>query len=398
MYQSEDSLPGLNSFPPSPLATPVATDSGSRVLLTTGSHLQVRNSTLGGSQLPSPVQLQQLNQSIPPTPSLTIATASGPESSSTISSPSSQKHSTDPDLLLAMGASAPTSPIAPTHTTGGTGPGQKRTWVASVVEKVHVHSQAGHVSKMMVTGEVIITVEGTELDPEQPSKVLLRLTHLQSLEKCVPNQMYLSAKEEEGTYWVDLEVLSQAMQQNGVGQGIVVLKYQVRTTDEEAKQTMIPLLIHPAWKCESHQTSLLINYKANAQCKLSQAPAAITEGGGVATQESQLSDLSFLVPVSGEVVNAQSRPTGIWNSETNRMFWDVDNVAMSTTEPYKLLARFELNPTGGPSQASSTAAKFRVQGRLLSEVEVRLERDGQEQEAFGSVRLQVQSGRYLATA
>ncbi|KAK3812193.1 MAG: Muniscin C-terminal mu homology domain-containing protein [Benniella sp.] len=398
MYQSEDSLSGLNSFPPSPLATPLATDSGSRVLLTTGSHLQVRNSTLGGSQLPSPVQLQQLNQSIPPTPSLTIATASGPEASSTISSPSSQKHSTDPDSLLAMGTSAPTSPIAPTPATGGTGPGQKRTWVASVVEKVHVHSQAGHVSKMMVTGEVIITVEGTELDPEQPSKVLLRLTHLQSLEKCVPNQAYLSAKEEEGAYWVDLEALSQAMQQNGVGQGIVVLKYQVRTTDEEAKQTMIPLLIHPAWKCESHQTSLLINYKANTQCKLSQAPAATTEGGGVGTQESQLSDLSFLVPVSGEVVNAQSRPTGIWNSETNRMFWDVDNVAMSTTEPYKLLARFELNPTGGPSQASSTAAKFRVQGRLLSEVEVRLERDGQEQEAFGSVRLQVQSGRYLATA
>ncbi|KAF9940092.1 hypothetical protein BGZ65_008266 [Modicella reniformis] len=354
MYQAEDSLSGgLNSYQSSPLSTTFTSDSspGSRVLLnSSSSHLQVstpfspsisRTSTLSVPSIPNSVQPQpHPNQSIPPTPSLTLDNISG--------------------------TSAPTSPITatPGPSDVGHGTGQRRTWVASVVEKIHVQTQGGQVSKMMVTGEVIMTIEGTEADPEQPDKALLRLSHLQSLEK-------------------------------------------FKATDEEVKQTMIPLLIQPAWRCEAHQTSLLINYKANAHCKLSQPAATTTtapEEGD--PHEVQLSDLSFLVPVSGEVVNAQSRPTGIWNNETNRMFWDVDNVAMSSTapEPHKLLARFELNPAGGPSQASATAAKFRVQGKLLSDVEVHLEReDGQEDQghvnvAFGSVRLQVQSGRYLATA
>jgi hypothetical protein len=128
-----------------------------------------------------------------------------------------------------------------------------------------------------------------------------------------------------------------------------------------------------------------------------------------------LSEVSFLVPVSGDVTNVQSRPTGVWNSESNKMFWDVDNVTMSSTapEPHKLLARFEMNPAGGASQPSAAAVKFRVQGQLLSDLVVSLEKEktvteegaGESEEAvegenvaFGSVRLQVQSGRYLATA
>ncbi|KAG0240195.1 hypothetical protein BGX31_002185 [Mortierella sp. GBA43] len=416
MYQSED-LTGHNSYQSSPLSTPFPTDSssGSRVLLNnSSSHLQVstpfspgnsRGNNLVVPPLPAHSQ-SQLNQPIPPMPSLTIANANGPESPSTtaptLSAP--QRLTTDPDLLANTGTSAPTSPISAPP--AGTGAGHKRTWVTSVVEKVHVHTQGGQVSKMMVTGEVIMTIEGTEADPEQPTEALLRLDQLQVLEKCVPHQTYLSS-EEEGAYWVDLVALSQAIQQNGAGQGIVVLKYQVKVTEEEARQTMIPLLVHPAWKCEPHQTSLLINYKVNPHCKISQPVPSVTgvpEGGDIAAQEAQLSELSFLVPISGAVVNAQSRPTGIWNSETSRMFWDVDNLTMSSTAPesQKLLARFELNSTGGPSQASPTAAKFRVQGRLLSDVKVHLERANRQEEqtrvAFGSVRLQVQSGRYLAAA
>ncbi|KAF8935756.1 hypothetical protein BGZ58_004808 [Dissophora ornata] len=426
MYHSDESM---YPFQSSPLSSGFITDSstppslnlpGSRALFNnTASNLQAstsfspatsRASTLGLPSASSPTQTQ-FNQSIPPTPPLSLSNGTG--AGSTVQPPVSitgagQSLAARPESIHGTGHSAPTSPITATPSNGGLGHGvgQKRTWVASVIEKINLHAQAGEVSKMLVTGEVILTMEGTEVDPEQPKEALLRLDHLQALEKCVPNPAYLTAEERiEGSYRVDLQTLSQAMQQNGLGQGqgVVVLKYQVRTTEEE-KQTMIPLLVHPAWKCEPHQTSLLINYKANAHCKLSQTPS---EDGNSVQSAAQLSDVSFLVPVSGEVVNVQSRPTGVWNNESNKMFWDVDNVAMSSTtpEPHKLLARFELNPAGGASQASPTAVKFRVQGRLLSDLAVRLERrseevqEVQEQEeenvAFGSVRLQVQSGRYL---
>ncbi|KAF9133108.1 hypothetical protein BGW39_010542 [Mortierella sp. 14UC] len=433
MYQSEDSSSAYNSYHSSPLstgftpessrealATPPAMNSpGSRAFFnTSASHLQTstltpgmtRASTLGLPSSSSPVQ----PHSLPPTPSLVIANGSASGLPPVPMLGASQPIATEAEsIATSVNGSVPTSPISPTHGGALLGAGQPQKWVASVIEKIHVHAQSGEISKMMVTGEVILNLEGTEVDPESASvkKALLRLDQLQSLDKHVPNPAYLSPKEgTEGIYWVDLEALSQAMQQNGVGQshGVVVLKYQVKTTEEDARQKMVPLMVHPAWKCEAHQTSLLINYKANAHCKLSQVQQ---EGNNV-----HLSEVSFLVPVSGDVTNVQSRPTGIWNSESSKMFWDVDNVTMSSTapEPHKLLARFEMNPAGGASQPSAAAVKFRVQGQLLSDLVVSLEKEletagveGEEGEevvaegehvAFGSVRLQVQSGRYLATA
>ncbi|KAG0300722.1 hypothetical protein BGZ98_008953, partial [Dissophora globulifera] len=412
MYQTDDSPSPFNSYHSSPLSPPFVTDTpnppspGTRALFSTPgsgpnsfSPAGSRASTLGLPSIPNPTQLYASNNIIPPAPPLTLANGA-----------SVQRVATGPESMQSTTAvSAPTSPITATPANGGLGPGvgQKRVWVASVVEKVQIHTQAGDVSRMMVTGEVILNVEGTEVDPEQPKKALLRLDHVQTLERCVPNPAYLTTKDggSDGSYWIDLETLSQAMQVNGLGhgQGVTVLKYQVKSSEDETRQTMMPLLIHPAWKCEPHQTSLLINYKANAHCKLSQPAVSSSseEGSSAESAGSQLSELSFLVPVSGEVVNVQSRPTGVWNSELNKMLWDVDNVAMSSAapEPHKLLARFELNAAGGPSQPSTTAVKFRVQGRLMSDLAVQLvrEEDGQGSEAFGSVRTQVQC-RYLATA
>ncbi|KAF9023626.1 hypothetical protein BGZ52_012439, partial [Haplosporangium bisporale] len=428
MYHSEDSNSGLNSYQSSPLSSTAFTpDSsrdpssstpspGSRVFFNTAaSQLQTsstpfspahpRASTLGLPSTSSPVQAQ-FSHSIPPA-------SNGPASASSVGSLSilgGQTLAAEPESIFSSGNSVPTSPITseapPTEAPGLHGQ-RRQAWIASVVEKVHVHTQAGEISKMMVTGEIILTLENTKEDEElstepAPKRALLRLDQLQSLDKHIPNPAYLSnVQGADGCYWVDLESLSAAVQQmNNVisthGQGIVVLKYQVKTDAEEAKQTMIPLLIQPAWKCEPHQTSLLINYKANVHCKLANSSSDPTL--------SQLGELSFLVPVSGEVANVQSRPTGIWNTESNKMFWDVDPVHLGPNpEPHKLLARFEMNPAAGASQPSATAVKFRVQGQLLSDLQVTLEKESTEEgnedksaSSFGSVRLQVQSGRYLA--
>ncbi|KAF9106529.1 hypothetical protein BGX27_009116, partial [Mortierella sp. AM989] len=431
MYQSEDSLNAFNSHHSSPLSSTHTPDSpfsntpASRVINTSGLHQSStsfspatsRASTLGLPTTLSPVQ-PQFNNTIPPMPPLPITNGTGAATVPAVPAVpavilgSSQPRVADAESTFSGGSSVPVSPISSMPIGGSliTGAGQRQTWVVSVIEKVNVQTQSGEVVKMMVTGDVIMNIEGTEVDPEQPRRAVLRLGQLQALDKYVPNHTFLTAKEgAEGSYWVNLEMLTQAMQQNGLGQsqGMPVLKYQVKISDEETKLKMMPLLIQPNWKCEAHQTSLLINYKANARCKLS----SVTENEGNNTGSSvYLSDLSFLVPVSGEVVSVQSKPTGIWNSDSNKMLWDVDNVVMSGTspEPHKLLARFEMNPAAGASQPSPTAAKFRVHGKLLSEINVYLEKereaDGGEGEgveekeadvALGQVRLQVQSGRYL---
>ncbi|KAF9967642.1 hypothetical protein BGZ70_008769 [Mortierella alpina] len=485
MYQSEDSSSAYNSFQSSPLSTgftdaardaastpPAMNSPGSRLFFNhSTTHLQPnaasfspatsRASTLGLPSVSSPsysTSSSSNQQMIPPTPPLSLVNGGG---SGTGLAPESIL-GINQSLVAEPGALTPTSPLspmAPSFTTeenaaphisssnshGATGAEgrhrKKQVWVASVIEKVHAHTQAGEVSKMMVTGEVMLTLEDTaaeaesgaeaeaktDADAEHPKdtkKAFLRLENVQGLEKHIPNPAYLTAKEgAEGSYWVNLESLSQAMylqrQQQHAGQaqgpGVVVLKYQVKTTEEDAKQkTMIPLLVHPAWKCEPHQTSLLINYKANVNCKLASHPQRPEDSDKDLEKDKQenvqLTDLSFLMPVSGEVTSVQSRPTGIWNSDSNKMLWDVDSVVMSSSgaEPHKLLARFELNAGAGsgPSQPSATAVKFRVQGRLLSDLVVSLEKaqeEGEEEEegerepsSFGSVRLQVQSGRYLA--
>ncbi|KAF9431258.1 hypothetical protein BGZ76_000503, partial [Entomortierella beljakovae] len=407
MYQSEDSLNAFNSIHSSPMSSsytpdsPFANSPASRVISASGLHqsstafspANSRASTLG---IPSSPSQSHFNPPVPPTPPVphTNGVATPVTALST-----SQIVSVEPESNVSGSLSSPGSPLSafPTSNAIALSVGQKQKWVVSVIEKVNVHTQSGEIAKMMVTGDVLLTLEGTEINPDQPKKAILRLSQLHALERFIPNQSFLAPKEdEEGAFWVNLEVLSQ----NGLcqGQGIPVLKYQVKTEDDETKRKMIPLLVQPNWKCEPHQTSLLINYKANTHCSLSLGSQL---GDDSSNDNVLLSELSFLVPITGEVLNVQSKPTGVWSSDSNKMLWDVDNVIMSKTspEPHKLLARFEMNPSAGASQQSPTAVKFRVHGRLLSEVGIHFEKEKGEsegEEALGQVRLQVQSGRYVA--
>ncbi|KAF9388193.1 hypothetical protein BGX21_000375, partial [Mortierella sp. AD011] len=424
MYQSEDSMNAFNSLHSSPLSStftpdsPFANSPASRVFNTTSTHQSSTAFSPAGSRattLGLPIGSNPAQSQFPPTSPLPSTNGTEAETGAAAAAAAvpaviiGQSLSTESGSVFSSGSSVPgsptaASPIAATPSNGAmvAGAGQKQTWVVSVIEKVHLHTQSGEVAKMMVTGDVIMNLEGSDIDPELPKRAVLRLGQLQALDKYVPNHVFLTAKDgTEGAYWVNLEMLSQAMQQNGQSQGMPVLKYQVKINDEESKHKMMPLLIQPNWKCEPHQTSLLVNYKANAHCGLSMESQGENSD---ASGNVYLSDLSFLVPVSGEVVNVQSKPTGVWSRDSKKMLWDVDNVLMSRTspEPHKLLARFEMNPSGGASQPSPTAAKFRVHGKLLSEVNIHLEKEGEGEEeanvALGQVRLQVQSGRYLAMA
>ncbi|CAG8447636.1 8564_t:CDS:10 [Diversispora eburnea] len=193
------------------------------------------------------------------------------------------------------------------------------------------------------------------------------------------------------------------------GEIMAVIKYQVHI-DPENKNSYLPLQIIPQWKCESNKTSLVIAYQINPECKL------ITTAETAADRKlSKLSDISFIIPVDGDVVYVQSKPTGIWSTEKNWMYWQLEDIDLTSTttstattpitpttpiiptttgaaapetpstpftpmipspsnstsslDQKKIIARFGTNKTSQPAPA---AVKFVCKGQLLSNISLEI--------------------------
>src|SRR5207248_1361784 len=137
---------------------------------------------------------------------------------------------------------------------------------------------------LMITGEISVTSSG----PPNRRPVRIKISSFAELEKTVPNSSYLTpVSDEPGQYNVDTGLLSLAG-----GAPVVILKYQVHV-DPDRRNEFLPVNIIPFWKCESSQTSLLVTYSANVSSRL----------------PGTLSNLSFLIPVDGEVGAVHSKPT-----------------------------------------------------------------------------------------
>ncbi|CAG8504314.1 1434_t:CDS:10 [Funneliformis caledonium] len=259
---------------------------------------------------------------------------------------------------------------------------------ASIFETVNIMSKAGEVTKILVTGEISVQYNfPTVRDHSHP--VRIRINNFETLEKSAPNTSYLRpAPDLVGQYDIDTSLLSLAG-----GASVAVMKYQVHI-DPENKNTYVPLQVIPHWKCESNLTSLAVSYQVNPECKLT----------------GNLSELSFIVPVDGEVGTVQSKPTGVWSMEKQRIYWQVGDVDLSTSpERKRILARFE---TGKPSTPAPAAVRFLCKGQLLSNISIDIVpsvSNGQEQEnsnnpggfengfKFQEITCQVSSGKFIAS-
>jgi len=149
-------------------------------------------------------------------------------------------------------------------------------------------------------------------------------------------------------YEIDTGLLSLAG-----GTSVTVMKYQARI-DSESKNTYLPLQVIPHWKCEPNLTSLAVSYQVNSECKLT----------------GNLSELSFIVPVDGQVGTVQSKPSGVWSVEKQRMYWQIDDIDLSIpSERKRILARFE---TEKPSNPAPAAVRFLCKGQLLSNISIEI--------------------------
>ena len=221
--------------------------------------------------------------------------------------------------------------------------------------------------------------------------IRIRIKNFETLEKSAPNTSYIRPVPDcVGQYDIDTGLLSLAG-----GTSVVVMKYQARI-DPESKNTYVPLQVIPHWKCEPNLTSLAVSYQVNPECKLT----------------GSLSELSFIVPVDGQVGTVQSKPSGVWSVEKQRMYWQVDDdIDLSTpTEQNRILARFETEKASNPASA---AVRFLCKGQLLSNISMEIVpsvpngNDAKEQESenlkefesdfkLQEISCQVSSGKFIA--
>ncbi|CAG8438632.1 8714_t:CDS:10 [Ambispora leptoticha] len=231
---------------------------------------------------------------------------------------------------------------------------------ATISEVLNVILKGGEVAKISITGEISLVSNRNIIQP-----IKLKVTNFSMLDKTAPNASYInpSTSGEAGEYEVNTEMLALTG-----GAPVVIMKYQVHI-DPDHKNEYVPISIIPQWKCEPNKTAFAINYQPNSHFKFS----------------GTLSDLSFLIPVDGEVVGnaAYSNPTGIWNGEKQRILWQIGDFDLSSTESKRLLARFDTKKNSNPAPA---AVKFTYKGQLLSNISLE-----------AKVTCQVVSGKYLAS-
>ncbi|CAG8442936.1 4687_t:CDS:10 [Ambispora gerdemannii] len=258
---------------------------------------------------------------------------------------------------------------------------------ATISEVLNVIIKGGEVAKISVTGEISLISNRTTVQP-----VKLKITNFSILDKAAPNSSYInpSTSGEAGEYEVNMEMLSFAG-----GAPVVIMKYQVHI-DPEHKDEYVPIQIVPQWKCEPNKTAFAVNYQPNPNFKLT----------------GTLSDLSFLIPVDGEVVGKPaSKPTCNWNVEKQIIVWQIGDLDLSSSEKKHLLTRFD---TKNNSKPSLTAVKFTCKGQLLSSISLEassppplsssssenvngFSQQKDELIEFEEVICQVVSGKYLAS-
>lgn len=161
---------------------------------------------------------------------------------------------------------------------------------------------------------------------------------------------------------------------------IDILKYHVRAGPGARSA---PLHLVAYWKVQEDNTDLKVDYEYNSK--------ALTLMG---SQPPPLTGLCLGVPVDGGVTGVQAKPPCIWNPESQRALWRLQETLGGSTgasaSTGSLLARFAL--TQGPSNPKPLEARFVCEGATLSSADFKLVGSGYR---VSLVKRQVMSGKYL---
>ncbi|KAJ3327365.1 hypothetical protein HDU76_011938 [Blyttiomyces sp. JEL0837] len=313
-----------------------------------------------------------------------------------VNEPSEQLTDDDPFF----GGAATTSPSSPTAAAAFNATPSEIPLNALVRETVNVMIRDGSIEKMLITGEIWLSIADGAPSVEAGRTVDVAIANRGMLERLVMNDVYaqVSATDPTNAMTIDLGALALG----GGGAPVPIAKYQVHTPESDY-ELFAPLVVTTMWKCEESQTSVLIAFQYNSelQCKI------------------PLHDVVVMVSVegSGDTGGVLMKPNGAWNNERRMLVWNVGNIeppnpftasssvavsgnqgnvsptsASSTlTEPQKLLARLETHSLASPG---SVAVQFSSPGSLVSGIDLDILPGSHV--SFGQVIKSVASGKYVA--
>ncbi|XP_013983541.2 F-BAR domain only protein 2 isoform X7 [Salmo salar] len=197
-----------------------------------------------------------------------------------------------------------------------------------------------------------------------PAVLTFKLKSTSKLEQILPNQTLLFSDPSQSDtntkdFWFNMQALTsylrKASEQNPAASyyNVDILKYQVSSNGIQST----PLNLAVYWKCTPTTTDLRLDYRYNPESMLCPGP---------------LSNVQVLVPVDGEVINMQSLPNAVWNSELNKSLWKLSDISEKSDNEGSgsLRAKFELSD--GPSTPSTLAVQFMSEGSTLSGVDMEL--------------------------
>uniref|UniRef100_A0A8C8IEG8 F-BAR domain only protein 2 n=1 Tax=Oncorhynchus tshawytscha TaxID=74940 RepID=A0A8C8IEG8_ONCTS len=197
-----------------------------------------------------------------------------------------------------------------------------------------------------------------------PAVLTFKLKSTSKLEQILPNQTLLFSDPSQSDtntkdFWFNMQALTsylrKASEQNPAASyyNVDILKYQVSSNGIQST----PLNLAVYWKCTPTTTDLRLDYRYNPESMLYPGP---------------LSNVQVLVPVDGEVINMQSLPNAVWNSELNKSLWKLSDISEKSDNEGSgsLRAKFELSD--GPSTPTTLAVQFMSEGSTLSGVDMEL--------------------------
>ncbi|XP_022250511.1 F-BAR domain only protein 2-like [Limulus polyphemus] len=221
-----------------------------------------------------------------------------------------------------------------------------------------------------------------------PASLSFRISKTGKLENILPNKQLILQDTSQSTvdsylFEFNMPALTGLLRKqyeqapNASYFNIDILKYHIKSLPG-AKSTPLHLVAY--WKCEPRTTNLRIDYKYNPSALASMTP---------------VSNITVIVPVDGGVNDMQSKPSGTWNAENQRVIWRIPELSHRSEGAGigSLRARFDLST--GPSTPGTLIAQFSCQGTSLSGADFELACTGYR---LSLVKKQVMAGKYLCEA
>ncbi|CAC5411375.1 FCHO [Mytilus coruscus] len=241
-----------------------------------------------------------------------------------------------------------------------------------------------------ITGNVMMSFPAgvVKVFTENPSPALLsfRIKNTDRLEQVLLNQQLViqdvdQSSSDSLSYHFDMSALCGHLKTQGEENktasyfNIDILKYQAKALSGVGS-CPLPLVVY--WKCEPTHTDIRLDYKFN--------PLPMSN-------PSTLKNISLMIPVSGEVTSMKSTPEGVWNEESQRGMWKLNDISEVSEEAGQGCVRAKFHLKSGPSKPATAAVQFICEGASLSGIDFELIGSGYR---ISLAKKRFGAGKYLA--